>query len=204
MHTDVEKATVTLLGKGGLGVFVGDGLIITAAHCINYNRREGVMAVLSEYLIEKIKTGERELKIALLAVEPISDLAVLGSLDSEIFYDESEDFDKFCDQTKPVPLCSDFELFRKFKVHIYTHKGTWVTGSAEYRQPAGHSLAVKFDEQIEGGTSGGPIINDSGELVAIISQSNLASEGQRCIGRAPCPYFALPVWVYRRFFGGTC
>ncbi len=204
MHTDVEKATVTLLGKGGLGVFVGDGLIITAAHCINFSCK-GEM-VLEEPFIEKIKTGKKELVVTTLAVEPVSDLAVLGSLDNQECATEAEDFEEFCENTTPVPLCrrEDYVLFQKFQVHIYTHKGTWVTGSAEYRQPAGHSLAVKFDEQIEGGTSGGPIINDSGELVAIISQSNLASEGQRCIGRAPCPYFALPVWVYRRFFGGTC
>ena len=202
MYTDVAKATVTLLGKGGQGILVSDGLIITAAHCIDF-RYEGAMA-LGHYFIEEIKTGEKELKVAPLAVEPVSDLAVLGSLDGQVFPDEAEDFEKFCEHTKPVPLCSDFELFRKFKVHIYTHKGTWVTGSAEYCQEDGHSLAVEADEQIEDGTSGGPIINGSGELVAIVSNSFLASEARKCKGRAPCPYFALPIWVYRRILGRTC
>ena len=85
-----------------------------------------------------------------------------------------------------------------------THKGTWVTGSAEYCQEDGHSLAVEADEQIADGTSGGPIINGSGELVAIVSNSFLASEARKCKGRAPCPYFALPIWVYRRILGRTC
>ena len=85
-YTDVAKATVTLLGKGGQGVLVSGNLIITAAHCIAF-RCEGEM-VLGDYFIEEIKTCERELKVALLAVEPVSDLAVLGSLDTQAFAKE--------------------------------------------------------------------------------------------------------------------
>ncbi len=163
----VEKATVTLLGKGGQGVLVRGDLIITAAHCIDY-RCEGAM-VLGYPFIETIKTGEKELMVAPLAVEPVSDVAVLGSLDNQECNKEAGDFEEFCEHTKPVPLCSDFEPFRKFKVNIYTHKGTWVTGSARVGGKGAQLIGVKADEQIEGGTSGGPIINDSGELVGIVS-----------------------------------
>jgi len=129
MYTDVEKATVTLLRKGGQGVLVSSDLIITAAHCIDV-RYEGAM-VLDEIFIEKIKTGKKELVVTPLAVEPVSDLAVLGAPDYEVFPKEEEDFEEFCEHTKPVPLCSDFVPFREFKIHIYTHKRTWVTGSAK-------------------------------------------------------------------------
>ncbi len=122
MYTDVAKATVTLLGKGGQGVLVSSNLIITAAHCIDY-RCEGAM-VLGYPFIEKIKTGEKELMVTPLAVEPVSDLAVLGAPDYEVFPEKAEDFEEFCEHTKPVPLCSDFVPFREFKIHIYTHKGT--------------------------------------------------------------------------------
>ena len=199
IYTDVARATVTLLGKSGQGVLVSSNLIITAAHCINF-RCEGAM-VLGDYFFEKIKTCERELEVAPLAVEPVTDIAVLGSLDDQVFAEEAEDFEKFCEQTTPVPLCRrDFVLFRKFSVHIYTHKGTWVTGSAMQCREDAQALSVEADEQIEGGTSGGPIINDSGDLVGIVSNFSLATEQGKSGGLAPRPHLALPVWVCRQIF----
>lgn len=115
--------------------------------------------MLGDYLIEQIKTGERVSRVALLAVEPVSDLAALGSLDAQEFAKEAEDLEKFCEHTKPVPLCrSEFVLFQKFRVHI--HRGT--SGSAMQCCEDAQALSIEADEQIEGGTSGGPIINDSG------------------------------------------
>jgi len=200
IYTNVAKATVIILSKGGQGVLVPGNLIITAAHCIDFTT-EGTMA-LGDYFIEEIEVGERVLKVAPLAVEPISDLAVLGSLDEQVFDKEAEGFEEFCEHTKPVVVCrSEFELFQKFKVHIYTHKGTWVTGCAMQCREDATKLFVEADEQIDGGTSGGPIINDSGELVGIVSHFSLASEGQRSEGLAPRAHLSLPVWVYHRIFG---
>jgi len=65
------------------------------------------------------------------------------------------------------------------------------------------SLYVEADEQIEGGTSGGPIIDDSGDLVGIVSNFSLIAKVQnRSYGSSPRPHLALPVWVCRRIFGG--
>jgi hypothetical protein len=200
IYKEVAKATVTLSGKGGQGVLVNNNLIITAAHCINFSC-EGEMAFGNDFM-EEIKTGERKLKVAPLAVEPVSDIAVLGSLDNQSFSKEAEDFERFCEHTKPVPLCqNDFVLFQKFRVHIYTHKGTWVTGSATQTHEDAQKLGVEADEQIEDGTSGGPIINDSGELVGIVSFFTTISEAQpKSIGSAPRPNLALPVWACREIF----
>lgn len=201
VYANVADATVTLLRKGGLGVLVRGNLIITAAHCIDF-RCDGPMA-LGDHFIEEIKTAEGELKVTPHAVEPVNDLAVLGSLDEQVFWREAEDFERFCEHTKPVPLCrSEFALFRKFRVRIYTHKGTWVTGSAEQCCEDAQVLAVDADEQIEGGTSGGPIVNDAGELVGIVSNFTLATDGQqKSNGLAPRPHLGLPVWACRRILG---
>ena len=63
------------------------------------------------------------------------------------------------------------------------------------------SLSVVADEQIESGTSGGPIINDSGELVGIVSNFSETGEGlPKSNGPVPYPALALPVWVCRWIF----
>ena len=118
---------------------------------------------------------------------------------------EAEKFKNFWKHTKPVPVCRrNFELFQKFRVHIYTHKDTWVTGSAMQCSENSERLYVEANEQIEGGTSGGPIINDEGELVGIVSHFTLPGEGMdKCNGGAPRPHLALPVWVCDRIFGGS-
>jgi len=198
IYTNVAKATVALMKKGGQGVLVNGNVIITAAHCIKYSG-EGEM-VLGDYFIEKIKTGDGELMATPLAVEPVTDIACLGPLDEQEFAKEAVDFEKFCEHTKPVPLCQSYlELFHEFNIHIYSHKGTWVTGSAN--RCDSKKLFVKANDQIEGGTSGGPIINDSGELVGIVSNFTLANEGKcKSHGYAPCPHLALPVWMCSRIF----
>ena len=57
----------------------------------------------------------------------------------------------------------------------------------------------QFEEQIEGGTSGSPIINDTGELIGIVSHvSIINSEGHKSYGLIPRPHLALPVWIYNR------
>jgi len=62
-------------------------------------------------------------------------------------------------------------------------------------------LAVEADEQIEGGTSGGPIIRDEGELAAIVSIfSQVAEEQQKFDGLAPRPHMGLPLWICNQIF----
>ena len=73
--------------------------------------------------------------------------------------------------------------------------------SSTVRRAYAPSLKVKADEEIEGGTSGGPIIDDSGDLVGIVSVMSLGNEVDGCEGSAPRPHLALPVWVCRLIFG---
>lgn len=175
---------------------VEGNLIITAAHCIHW-RIEGSMA-LGDYFIEDINTSSGEkLKVMPMAVEPVSDIAVLGPLDNQQFFDEVEEFENFCERTKPVAICQgDFELFKPVPVYIRSHRGQWIKATAKQCSRDAATLFIESEEQIEGGTSGGPIINEAGELVAIVSHS---SEGQRgCDGLAPRPHLTLPVWVCRK------
>ena len=195
---DVENATVTLLQKGGQGILIPGNLIITAAHCINFSCN-GEMA-LGEYFIEEIQTNHGKLKVSPLAVEPVTDIAVLGEIDDQAAPNEAMDFRMYCENTSAIPICQkDYKLFNKFNVYVYTHNRTWMVGKACQCAKDAEKLSVEFEEQIEGGTSGSPIINDSGELVGIVSNTSIIySEGQKSEGLIPRPHLALPVWIYNR------
>lgn len=54
-------------------------------------------------------------------------------------------------------------------------------------------MVINAREQIEGGTSGGPIVTEDGKLVGIVSQSD-ETDGE-CHGSMPRPHIALSVWA---------
>jgi hypothetical protein len=201
IQAHVEKATVTLSRMGGQGVLVTGNLIITAAHCIGF-KTDGSM-VLGDFFIEDIETAQGNFKVTPLAVEPVCDVAVLGSLDNQTFFNEAEQFEMFCEKTKPVRLClQDFTPAQSFPVYIYTHKKTWVAGRATEWGKDAPALEIDADEPIEGGTSGGPVIDEAGELVSIVSNFSVGATGnKKSEGSGPRPHLALPVWVCRAILG---
>ena len=147
-----------------------------------------------------------------IAVEPVADIAVVGALDgqsSPIAYREAREFEDFCNGRKPVFLSrSDFTLTKDHdlvytQVHIYTHKGEWVTGKVvQFRPGAEMAWFEETSKPIEGGTSGSPIVNDMGKLVGIVSNAGGSSSGETRQGRFPRPHLTLPVWVCRQIFEG--
>jgi hypothetical protein len=192
----IAQATVTITQLGGRGVLVDGNILLTAAHCVNYSI-EGKI-VLGDHFIEEIETRQgRKLKVGPIAVEPVCDIAALGALDEQTFFNEYNSFGEFCEITKPVQLSLDeFDLGREYPVNIYTHKDTWVVGSASRMPGNAPTIWVETEEKIERGTSGSPIVNNSGELVGIVSNvpdGNL----QKYDWRAPFPQVALPVWILR-------
>jgi len=203
IYTNVEKATVTTLRKGGgQGVLVNGNFIITAAHCLDWNCDGGL--ILGEHSVEEIRAGGNQIKVTPVAIEPVNDIAVLGSLDSQEFSESADAFEEFCEVTKPVPLCQrDFELFQSFSVHIYTHKGIWVNGDVKQMKKETNALYIEADEQIEGGTSGGPIINDSGELIGIASNFSFNESEGKASGTIPRLHRTLPSWICQQIFGAS-
>lgn len=195
IFTRIENATVTLLKKGGQGILIKNQIILTACHCVDYTL-SGDM-VLGEYYIEEIVTKLGKFKVAPLAIEPINDIAALGELDSQEFYDEVRLYEEFCNNTPPIKICRNkLKLGEKFMVFIYSHERKWITGHAMLMFPESPMIVIEADEPIKGGTSGSGIINEKGEIVGIVSN---ASE-QAYNGNAPRPLLALPVWICRKIY----
>lgn len=188
------NATVRLPEKGGQGVVVPNGLILTAAHCIGWSS-EGEMA-LGEYYLETIECARRQIRVSVLAVEPVLDIAVLGPPDNQALADDAKAYDETLELVAPVEICTeDFALFRGIPAAVYTHKGMWIDATAQQCSDGAPRLCIETPQQIEGGTSGGPIVDERGRLLGVVSN---ASIGQGSTGTFPRPHLALPVWIVKR------
>ncbi len=112
---------------------------------------------LGDYRIEEIETVQGKLKVGPLVVEPVNDIAVLGSLDDQAFCDEAQAFEDFCEKVKPVRLfLGKLKRGDKFPIYVFTHKRTWIEGEATKwsSQKDSPSIGIDMEENIEGGTSG--------------------------------------------------
>jgi S1-C subfamily serine protease len=151
---------------------------------------------LGVYPIERIETKEGLLlSMQVVAAEPVADIAVLAEPNNQAYYHEADAFRKFCKATAGVLIRSEeLPLDEPVNVHILTHENEWIAASAT-RLPGG-IVSIDSKSPIRGGTSGGPVVDDSGHLVGVISH---ASEGdQDCVGAIPVVFQALPRWLSDR------
>ncbi|MBT7924460.1 MAG: trypsin-like peptidase domain-containing protein [Opitutae bacterium] len=202
----VKNATVRMCGptgEEGQGVYLGEEMILTAAHCLkSLNIWKPTIAPGEKY-IESLKTHDgKKLEMMVRSADVVKDVAVL------IPWEEADDdaFGDFCDNTEPLPLCSDDFLkeyagantddggFREFRIHVFTHEDEFTTGKASICSPCSDNISSKVP--IKGGTSGGPIVNDNGELVGIVSQGK--EDGYGLGSPQPIPSLTLPVWAMKR------
>jgi hypothetical protein len=207
----VAAATVRV-GDGGQGVLVPGGLVLTAAHCISWSGT-GRMA-LGEHFVESVRTKSgASFRLGPIAVEPVADIAVLAGLDNQVFFDDADAFEAWHEGTDPLPLSAGFErwcgagkdgVLQKFNVHVLTHTGKWVDGHASrvfvsWWKP-GATVGINMRQPIRGGTSGGPVVDDAGALVGVVSFSSEVKRGP-CEGGVPYAAQALPRWVLDRIQG---
>ncbi len=195
IRSDIAEATVNLPKKNGQGVLVAGNLILTAAHSIDWDSDNPM--VLGDHFTVEINTSKGPLRATPLAIDPVSDMAALGSLDN---LKEEIKFDEFCENTNVIPLCyDDFPVGQPFVVYVYTHKKKWVKGIAKQCEKDAQCFFIETEDKIEGGTSGGPIVNEAGELVSIVSLfGDQSDEHCKCEGPNPRPHLTLPNWVLNK------
>lgn len=140
----------------GTGTVIGDGLILTNAHVIKDGQNE---------ISIKTYTGESYTG-TLLSIDKEKDLALVS------FESQAEGF-----------TLSNVELYKGKPIMIVGQpaglpqwsfsEGTIGTPAFDYKDTKGGSYTgIQTDAQVIGGNSGGPLIDDRGELVGIVRAAN--------------------------------
>jgi hypothetical protein len=221
----VVAATVRLPRTGGQGVLVPGGYILTAAHCVEWHTG-GMMTLDDSY--EPVETRTHGcFRMCVEAVEPVADIAVLGVADGQRLDKDADAFEEFQAATRPLvvkdlkaPPPPRFKLwtmadlrkpghFRRPKppkqsverVYVLTHEGQWIEGTASLNAhgASGARTWLRAKQKIDGGTSGGPIVDEHGRLLGVVSHSSEeAYDDDGFTGAFPSPPRALPSWLWRR------
>ena len=194
-----ERATVELPIKRGRGVLIPGGLILTAAHCVEWNT-SGSMANGTD-CFEQVRTADgRKLLCQVVAVEPVNDIAVLGSPDNQRIPDEAESFEQFTSDTDPVPLCAGgpVPFGPPMSVLVFSLDRKWVRAKMRIFREDQSRAGATAEAGIHSGASGGPVITRNGSLVGVISTAGGVVSEEPCEVTLVRPLFALPVSVVNR------
>jgi hypothetical protein len=196
----VEAATVRLVNLQGQGVLVPGGFILTAAHCVKWDRAADWQK--RRALVELIETRDgRRFLADVCAADLVADIAALATADNEEMPADAKAFDLFAESVEGVPIATcPPESGDDVPVWVLTHNGAWITGTLTQRGGPDSPLPVLWlcpDGDIECGTSGGPVVDGAGGLLGIVSRFGvlIVSGEEHRHGSAPMPWLALPRWL---------
>jgi hypothetical protein len=202
LRARVERATVRLAARGGLGVLLPGGVIVTAAHLLEEKTIRGRGGGWTAHVV--IEAGHATFRAGVRAIDTQLNIAVLTEPDG----DDAAAFADFSDSTVPVsPYTDDIphnESTRLYGIpddttsieiagHVLTHNKGWLAAHVQHLGRQGNPFHfVTTAVPVEGGTSGGPVIADDGRLLGVISYID---RGTITITRVHC---TTPVWLVDR------
>jgi S1-C subfamily serine protease len=197
----VSKGSRTTEGFIGQGVLVPGGYVLTAEHCINWSRQE--QRTLQEHYLRIAPRAGKGLLCTIAMADPIADIAALTSVDSISSEASADAFAQFCRKVRPVPLAERYpKAGTSCHVHVLTHEGNWVEAWVTCPDPAGGLpkgvAMLTSSSPIKSGSSGGPVVDDAGRLVGVISWTAEGSTQQENCGTIPIACLAIPRWVGKR------
>jgi hypothetical protein len=168
-------------GRGFLTRIPRNLLIATAAHCLPHLPPAHAAAYNYERtykLLGSLHDPEPSILAECWFVDPVGDIAVLGSAD----VDETEDYQDLIEDMEPFKMG---EARPGMRVWMLSLAGEWFPGEVKSCRRA---LTIESKEMVASGMSGSPIITDEGVAVGLISGG---SHGN------PHLPFSLPGWMLR-------
>lgn len=194
VRRQVEAATVQLPDKGGQGVLVRAGFILTAMHCIDWNLTEGLVLGDHHPLQVKTRSGDA-FKVQPAYADVVSDMAALHEMDNQEFPADADAFGAWRDLTTPLDVSAWMPGPGESRpAHVLSHLGDWIAAAVTNPSHAKHTFAtyvLETDSDIRGGTSGGPVVDQDGRLLGVVSNGTRA-------GLIPLVRTTMPAWILGR------
>jgi V8-like Glu-specific endopeptidase len=201
----VERGLVIISSRGvGLasGFYIGNGFLITNCHCLPRTpdpREQDDMVVVT---VKTLATRSKSAKAAAIYADPCGDIAVLGPLDEQAFSHEADKYRTLIEKLPPVKInVRALSRLTKFRVHVRSVKGKWLSGQAFVAGYEGRTLTVQLEDKkarIPGGTSGSPVVNDDGLAVGVLK---IGAETSAEYSALALPDY-LPMWLLDRIKSG--
>ncbi len=110
-------------------------------------------------------------------------------------------YQDFVTTTKSVPLSlSSLPVDKSYRAHVLTHRSSWGEGMVtRYGLPdvfVSPTVCLQTPSTlIQGGTSGGPVVDDKGKLIGVVSNTGGAEGDTEHRGSLSIAHLALPRWI---------
>ena len=216
----LNKCLVQFPKSGGQGFYIPGGMILTAGHCLA-NSGDG-----SDYSVENsccrdicpVEAINSEGSVLILRprfVDFASDLAILEDVTKQIPIPDRDirplESEEHWESIKP--FVSRFRLdpvFQDDSGWLRTHDQGWqpIRISETYDAPNRFAFLTEGGFKVEGGTSGGPIVDRQGYIVGAVSSASEdliwdeSREDYGCLGEFTHAASVLPNWYVSRFISG--
>jgi hypothetical protein len=175
---DKAKSAVLRVGRGGRG-FVVKGrdwhkLVICASHCLPRLPKTGCHAKAGCTEVYQNVLGPLGSKSNVWAeclfVDPVADIAVLGSVDDQSLSEEAEAYEELIEPIRPIPIAAMEDPTNAWLLSL---AGEWFECQARFLEwTDGYLFLCEPGKPIEGGMSGSPIIDQKGRAIGVVATND--------------------------------
>jgi Trypsin-like peptidase domain len=207
MALPFEPTSVVVKVGDGRGFIVGGAhgrrLVVTAAHCLPRfppcHSASYIQDRTYADLIGQLGDPAPMVWAECLFVDPVADIAVLGSPDNQALFEQAEAYDALMERAAlALPIAEPADVDDGANGWLLTLDGRWAKCVVH-----AHPLALwieKCVEGIRGGMSGSPILDGSGSAIGVVTVSGGSPDDLEAhTGGGPSPRLTscLPGWLLR-------